>query len=147
MFYTCLALWVDVLVFIWFFLGSFLTLGSWSLFTAVCGISCMNKGVCIAPDVCACSPGFEGEFCQNGKIFIAFTVLHRAVATLGVPGVRHPPGQISVGKSRKCYIQSANQVQVTFSRQIEKNLLSSIRAVLCDSKKPRPKAMPTSRHI
>lgn len=31
----------------------------------VCGISCMNKGVCIAPDVCACSPGFEGEFCQN----------------------------------------------------------------------------------
>ena len=31
-----------------------------------------------------------------------------AVATLGVLGVRHTPGQISVGKSSKSYTQSAN---------------------------------------
>ena len=29
----------------------------------------------------------------------------RVVATLGVHEVRHPPGQISVGKSSKSYIQ------------------------------------------
>ena len=34
--------------------------------------------------------------------------------------------------------QSANQVKVTFSRQIEKNLLSDRRAVVYDNKKPRP---------
>ena len=35
-------------------------------------------------------------------------VIPRAVAILGLLGVRHPPGQISVGKSSKSYIQSAN---------------------------------------
>ena len=62
------------------------------------------------------------------------SVISRAVARLGV---RHPPGQIPVGKSIKSYIQSANW----------ENLLSSIRAVLCDSKKPLPEATPTSRQI
>ena len=51
--------------------------------------------------------------------------------------VWHPPGQNSVGKSSKSCIQSANWEQPEMG----------IRAVLCDSKKPRPKAPPTSRQI
>ena len=38
------------------------------------------------------------------------TMIYRAVATLGLLGVRYPPGQISVGKSSKSYTR----------RQIEK---------------------------
>ena len=46
-------------------------------------------------------------------------------------GVQHPPpGQISICQSSKSYIQSA----------IWEKPLIGIRAVLCDSKKPRPKS-------
>ncbi len=51
---------------------------------------------------------------RNGK--------DRAVATLGVMGVRHP---FPLAK-----FQSANHVKVTLSRQIEKNLEIDTRAVL-----------------
>lgn len=34
---------------------------------AVCQPACTNGGVCVAPGVCRCVPGFHGEACQQGK--------------------------------------------------------------------------------
>ena len=32
---------------------------------AVCAKDCQNGGQCIAPDTCACVPGFTGKYCEN----------------------------------------------------------------------------------
>lgn len=45
-------------------------------FKAIC--SCRNGGVCIAPNLCRCSSGYEGNSCQTRKtIFFKHIVYNR----------------------------------------------------------------------
>lgn len=38
-----------------------------SCLPVLCEPACTNRGVCVAPGVCQCVPGFHGETCQQGK--------------------------------------------------------------------------------
>ena len=38
--------------------------------TAVCIPDCQNGGICAKPNVCRCSPGWDGDRCQIGTYFV-----------------------------------------------------------------------------
>lgn len=49
---------------------------------AVCQPACANGGVCVAPGVCRCVPGFHGEACQQGGHRRSVQMSQRCVSPL-----------------------------------------------------------------